>query len=97
MIKISRSIRSQMLLNIGDLKIFGNFTGKRLRWSLFKIKLQVFKPVILSKRDSNTGVFLSNYRNFKNTFLIENLRSLLLNIMFERKNNNRKTLAKHVT
>ena len=39
-------------------KNFTNFTGKQLRWSLFLIKLQAFRPVALLKKDSNTGVFL---------------------------------------
>ena len=29
------------------------FTGKQLCWSLFKTKLQAFKPATLLKRDSN--------------------------------------------
>ena len=41
----------------GILKNFISFTGKRLRWSLFLIKLQAFRSVTLSKRDTNTGVF----------------------------------------
>ena len=45
------------------LKIFGNFAGKRLCWSLFLMKLQGWWPAILLKRDSNTGVFLWNLRN----------------------------------
>ena len=43
------------------LKIFANFTGKHLRWSLFSIKLQTFSPETLLKRDTNTGVFLWNF------------------------------------
>ena len=46
------------------LKNFANFTGKHLFWILFLIKLQAFKPAALLKRDSNTGVFLWNLRNF---------------------------------
>ena len=40
------------------LKNFANFTGKRLRWSLFLIKLQAPRSATLLKRDSNTDVFL---------------------------------------
>ena len=43
------------------LKNFANFTGKHLCWSLFLIKLQAQGPFL--KRDSNTGVFQSNFRN----------------------------------
>ena len=42
----------------GVLKNLANFTGKRLCWSLFLIKLQVFRSANLLKRDSNTDVFL---------------------------------------
>ena len=57
-IPLGRSIRPQMFFKIGVLKIFANFTGKHLCWSLFLIKLQALKPANLLKRDSNTGVFL---------------------------------------
>ena len=40
------------------LKHFAIFTGKYLCCSLFLIKLQAFRPVTLSKRDSNIGIFL---------------------------------------
>ena len=43
---------------------FAIFTGKRLCWSLFWIKLQDFWPATLLKKDSNTGVFLWILRNF---------------------------------
>ena len=32
--------------------------GKYLRWSLFFINLQAYKPATLLQRDSNTSVFL---------------------------------------
>ena len=59
-----RSSRSQMLLKIGVLKNFANLTGKQLCWRLFLITLQALNSKTLSKRDSNTGVFLWNLRNF---------------------------------
>ena len=37
---------------------FAMFTGKHLCWSLFSIKLQVWRGEILFEKDSNTGVFL---------------------------------------
>ena len=43
---------------------FANFTGKHLCQSLFLKKLQAFRSVTLLKRNSNTGVFLWNLRNF---------------------------------
>ena len=46
-------------------KNFANFTGKHLCWSFLIIKLQVFMPATLLKRDSNTGIFLLwNLQNF---------------------------------
>ena len=53
-------LRPQMFFKIGALKIFSNFTGKHLCWSLFLIKLQPRRSETLLKRDSNTVVFLSN-------------------------------------
>ena len=49
---IIRSGRSQMFLKIGVLKKFAIFTGKRLCWSLFLIKLLDFRPATLFKRES---------------------------------------------
>ena len=49
----------------GVLKKFANFMGKHLYWSLFLIKLQAIRPATLLKRNSSTGVFLWNLRNFK--------------------------------
>ena len=45
-------------------KKYSNFTRKHLYWGLFSIKLQALRPATLSKRDSNTGVILSNSHNF---------------------------------
>ena len=41
-----RSSLSQIFFKIDVLKNFANFKGKHLCWSLFLIKLQVFKPII---------------------------------------------------
>ena len=40
------------------LKKLAILIGKHLRWSLFLIDLQAYKPTTLLQRDSNTGVFL---------------------------------------
>ena len=50
-----------MLFNKNVKKNFGNFTGKNLRWSIFK-KVPSLKagPATSLKEDSNTGVFLWN-------------------------------------
>ena len=47
------------------LKNFAIFTAKHLCWSSFLIKLQVFRPTALLKRDFNRGVFLWILWNFK--------------------------------
>ena len=39
-------------------KNFRNITRKHLCWSFFFIKLQIFRPATLLKRDCNTGVLL---------------------------------------
>ena len=60
----SRSNHQRCSVKIGVLKNLGNFTGKHLYWSLFLIKLQIFRPAALLRRDSNTGFFLWNLWNF---------------------------------
>ena len=59
-----RSSHLQVFFKIAILKNFVIFTGKHLCWSLFLIKLQTFRLVTLSKRDSYTGVFLWIMWNF---------------------------------
>ena len=63
-----RNVKIDVLTN------FANFTWKHLCWSLFLIKLQVWKPATLLKRDSNTAIFLWNLEIFKNTYFEKNLR-----------------------
>ena len=46
------------------LKSSAIFSGKHLCWSLFLIKLKVFRSATLLKRDSNTGNFLWILQNF---------------------------------
>ena len=60
----SRSSRSKIFFKLGVLKYFAIFTRKYLCRSLSLIKLQVFKPVTLIKKDPNTGLFLWILRNF---------------------------------
>ena len=50
-----RSSRSQILFKISVLKNFTSFTGKHLCWSLFLIKLQIWRLANLLWRNSNTG------------------------------------------
>ena len=54
-------------------KSFTNLSGKHLRWSLFLIKLQAFRPLTLLKRDSNTCAFQWICKIFKNTYFEEHL------------------------
>ena len=64
----------------GVLKIFSNFTGKHLCWSLFFTKFQAFRHATLLKRDSYTGVFLWNLRNSKEHLFRRTFERLLLYI-----------------
>ena len=59
-----RSSCSQLFFKIGALKKFAKLKWKHMCWSLFLKKLQTWRPAILIKRDSSTGVFLWFLRNF---------------------------------
>ena len=48
---------------------FAIFTEKHPCWSLFKIKLQAWKPATLLKRNSNLVIFCEYYEIFKNSFV----------------------------
>ena len=73
-----RSSQERCSVKKGVLKNFANFTGKHLCWSLFLIKFQAFNPGTLLKRDSNTGVFLWSFRNFKDTYFEGHCERLVL-------------------
>ena len=70
--KWTRSSRSQIFFKIGIVKIFENFVVKHLCWSIFLIKLEAWRSAVLLKRDSNTGVFLWNMRNFEEHLFLQN-------------------------
>ena len=79
---IFRSSRSQMFFKIDVLKNFASFTGKHRCYSLSLIKLQVFRPATLLKRDSNTGAFSVKFVNFLRTpFFAEHLQWLFLGFL----------------
>ena len=69
-----RRCRWQMLFQIDVLKNFSIFTGKHLCLRL-----------ILTKRDSNIGVFLEYLRNFKNIFFTEHFCWLFPQIEIQKK------------
>ena len=54
-----------MFCKKGVLKKVANFTGIHLRWGLFLIKFQAFRPATLLKKDSYTDVFSWNLRHFQ--------------------------------
>ena len=58
-----RNSPSQMFFKIGVLKNITIFTGKHLCCSLFLIKLHVWRPATLLRRDTNAVVFRLNLRN----------------------------------
>ena len=70
----NRSICFKMFFEIGVLENLAISTGKHLCWSLFLIKLQVFRTITLLKRDSNTGIA----KFLRTAFFVEHLWWLLL-------------------
>ena len=66
--KKDKSSRLQIFFKVGVLKIFANFTGKHLCWSLAS----------LLKKTSTQVFSCETYKNFKNTFFTEHLWWLLL-------------------
>ena len=74
-----KSSRLQMLYKIGVLNNFARFTGKHLRWSLFLNKVGRSQACIFITKETPTQVSSCEfYEIFKNTFLTEHLRWLLL-------------------
>ena len=67
LLKHSKRSLSQMFFKIGSLKNFPIFTGKHLRWGLFLIKMQAFRPATFLRRDVNTGVSCGYCEIFKNS------------------------------
>ena len=55
--KICEWLLLKMFFKKAVLKNFGIFTGKQLCWSLFLIKLQIFRAATLLKRDPNIIFF----------------------------------------
>ena len=53
-----------MFYKIGVLKNVAKFTGKRLCWSHFLIKLQTFRPAAFLKSDPSTSIFLRILQHF---------------------------------
>ena len=58
--------------------ILKNFLRKHLCWSLFFKKMQVYRPVNLFKKLSNTGVFLTVIAKFLRTAILNNICERLL-------------------
>ena len=59
-----RSSHQRGSVKTSVIKNFAIFTGKRLCWSLFLIKLQAFRSATLIRKDSNTDVFFWILQNF---------------------------------
>ena len=73
-----------MLLKIAVLKNFAIFTGNTCVGISFLIKIQVFRPPALLKRDSNTGGFCEHWETFKNTYILKSIcERLLLRVSLE--------------
>ena len=69
-----------MFFKVSNIKNSAIFTGKHMCWGLSLIKLQVERSATFLKLDSNTGVSSGYYKVFKNSFLIQHLRWLLLTV-----------------
>ena len=69
-----KSRRLQMFFKISVLKNFAIFTGKHLCWSYFLIELQ--RPAILLKRDSNTVSFCEYCEIFKDAYFEEHMQTV---------------------
>ena len=77
-----RSSCSLMFFEIGVCKNFANFTRKHLCWSLLFKKLQILRPVTLSKRYSDTGVFQWICEIFKKIYFLQNTCGIFLYDIF---------------
>ena len=66
-----RSNRAQMLFKIGVFRNFAKFTGKRLCWSLFLIKLQVRRGLLLVKWQASVCNFAKSNMSFKTSALLK--------------------------
>ena len=71
-----RSSHRKCSVKKGVFKNLRKFTGKHLCWSLFLIKLRVFRPATLLNSDSNTQIFSCTICEiFKNTYFEEHLQT----------------------
>ena len=70
-----------MFFKMGSIKNSAIFTGKHLCWGLFLIKLQVERSATFLKIDPNTGVSCGYCKIFKESFLIQHLRWLILRVL----------------
>ena len=80
-LKKLKSSRFQMFFKIGSIKNSAIFTGKHQCWGLFLIKMQVKRSSTFLKIDPNTGVSYGYCKIFKNSFLIQHLRWLLVAVL----------------
>ena len=77
----SRSSHRKRSVNKIALWNFVHFTGKQFCWSLFLIKLQVFRPATLIKRDSKTVSFPVKFAKFFRTPLLKNIYELMIQVI----------------
>ena len=79
-----RSSHPEVFCKRGVLRNFTKFTGKHLCWSPFLIQLEVMKDCSFNKKGNPTQVFSCEYHKvFKNSFFMEHLWWLLLNMVEE--------------
>ena len=94
-VQLFRSSRSQMFFKIDVLRNFTDLTRKHLCRSFLLKKLQCWYPETFLKRESKQMFSCEYCEIFKNSFVTEHLRWLLLTIIFRSWNswnsNKRKT------
>ena len=77
---ITKKLQKQSFADILQNRCFEKFRKFRIKTPVLKSLFKAWRPATLRRKDSNTGVFLWNLRNFENTFFIEHLQSLLLKL-----------------
>ena len=73
--KVTRSSHRRCSVKKSVLENFTNFTGKHMCWILFLVKLPVFRPAALLKRDSKKVFSREICKIFKNSYFEGHLQT----------------------
>ena len=77
---MTKKLQKQSFADILQNRSFEKFRKFRIKTPVLESLFKAWRPATLRRKDSNTGVFLWNLRNFENIFFIEHLQSLLLKL-----------------